>query len=108
MFANIRGSTCLHVLLGFKLSALDTLGMSDAVRCYADSVRPAVQLWQAQHGAAAIIALCSIAMGVVFAGHKLNCYQLGLSCVHAEGIHDWRYFRYKQTEHKHTCQWRLA
>lgn len=49
------------------------------------------ELLQAQHGAAAIIALCSIAMGVVFAGHKLNCYQLGLSCVHAEGIHDWRW-----------------
>ncbi len=37
-----------------------------------------------------VTALFSIALAFVFAGHKLNCFEIGQVCIYSEGIDDWR------------------
>ncbi|DBB07297.1 TPA: hypothetical protein ACH3X3_008799 [Trebouxia sp. C0006] len=43
-----------------------------------------------QQGGSMVTALFSIALAFVFAGHKLNCFEIGQVCIYSEGIDDWR------------------
>ena len=47
-------------------------------------------LLQVQQGGSMVTALFSIALAFVFAGHKLNCFEIGQVCIYGEGIDDWR------------------
>jgi len=47
-------------------------------------------LLQVQQGGSLVTALFSIALAFVFAGHKLNCFEIGQVCIYGEGIDDWR------------------
>ncbi|DBA83103.1 hypothetical protein WJX79_004771 [Trebouxia sp. C0005] len=49
------------------------------------------ELLQVQQGGSVVTALFSIALAFVFAGHKLNCYEIGQVCIYGEGIDDWRW-----------------
>ncbi|KAL0056067.1 hypothetical protein WJX82_007395 [Trebouxia sp. C0006] len=46
---------------------------------------------QVQQGGSMVTALFSIALAFVFAGHKLNCFEIGQVCIYSEGIDDWRW-----------------
>ncbi|DBA73960.1 TPA: hypothetical protein ACH3X1_010790 [Trebouxia sp. C0004] len=45
---------------------------------------------QVQQGGSMVTALFSIALAFLFAGHKLNCFEIGQVCIYGEGIDDWR------------------
>lgn len=46
---------------------------------------------QVQQGGSMVTALFSIALAFVFAGHKLNCFEIGQVCIYGEGVDDWRW-----------------
>jgi len=59
--------------------------------CYSGSGQQCYMLLQVQQGGSMVTALFSIALAFVFAGHKLNCFEIGQVCIYGEGIDDWRY-----------------
>ena len=59
--------------------------------CYSGCGQQRYMLLQVQQGGSMVTALFSIALAFVFAGHKLNCFEIGQVCIYGEGIDDWRY-----------------
>jgi len=59
--------------------------------CYSECGQQCYMLLQVQQGGSMVTALFSIALAFVFAGHKLNCFEIGQVCIYGEGIDDWRY-----------------